>query len=135
MAIETVNSFHAAATVAVDNSGVPNFVHGANQGFAAFGTDPATSSVRVSKGRFRLRLLAPVNLLAGEGIAWGTPLAAGFFPEDHQGPQEVFVGFDLTDNVSVLDVQTQRDGKDDDLTFFSVVVLRLGQQSSPGARQ
>ncbi len=135
MAIETIDSFHAAATVAVDNNGTPNFVHSANQGFAAFGTEPDKNSLRIGPGRFRLRLVSPVNLLAGEAVAWGFPLAAGFFPENHQGPQEVFVGFDPEDNVRFLDVQTQRAGQDADLTFFSIVVLRLGQQLSPGATQ
>src|SRR5260370_41529993 len=63
MAIETIDSFHAAATVAVDNNGTPNFVHSANQGFAAFGTEPDKNSLRIGPGRFRLRLVSPVNLL------------------------------------------------------------------------
>jgi hypothetical protein len=129
MSIEISNSLHAAGVVDSATGATPFFRANGAQGFASFGTDPAKNSVKTAPGRYKLRLVAPINLLAGDGIAWGQALTVGFFPDDHPGPREVFVTVDLADNFGVLDVQTQQDGEDADFSF-SVVVLRLAQQAT-----
>ncbi len=129
MSIEISNSLHAAGVVDAVPEGAPFFTANGAQGFAAFGTDPAKNSVRTGPGRYKLRLTAPINLLAGDGIAWGQPLTVGFFPDNHPGPRAVFVTVDLADNFGVLDVQTQEAGMDKDFSF-SIVVLRLAQQAT-----
>jgi hypothetical protein len=106
MANEIANSIHAAAVVQFDSNGAPSFAPNGNQGFAAWGTS-AKNSQKVADGRFKLRMIAPVNLAKGEAVALVVPIGPkGFFPEDYQGPYTAYISLDPSD-MAVINVQTQ----------------------------
>jgi hypothetical protein len=106
MANEIANSIHAAAVVQFDSSGTPSFAPNGNQGFAAWGTT-AKNSQKVADGRFKLRMIAPVNLAKGEAVALVVPIGPkGFFPDDYDGPYTAYLSLDPSD-MAVINVQTQ----------------------------